>query len=101
QARTLRQAQTGFDNASAARNEAQAALEAAQRSETEAIAEHDNAHRGWIAARERVETLQGDPRNHDAQQLVQAQEEMQRRRGAATQAAQRFEDARSKLQREA
>ncbi len=100
QARTLRQSQTGFDNASAARNQAQAVLEKAQQDEAAAITARDGAHRGWIAARERVDTLQADPRNRDAQQLAQAREEMQRRRNAAEAAASRLEGAQEKLQRE-
>lgn len=101
QARELRQAQTGFDNASAARNQAQAAFEQAQEAETAAVTARDNTRRASLAARERVETLQADPRNRDATQLALAESDMQRRRSAAERAAERFAEARERLHREA
>lgn len=101
QARELRQAQTGFDNASAARNQAQATFEQAQEAETAAVTARDNTRRASLAARERVDTLQADPRNRDATQLALAESDMQRRRSAAERAAKRFAEAQDRLHREA
>ncbi|AMN45537.1 hypothetical protein ACG33_00150 [Steroidobacter denitrificans] len=101
QARELRQAQTGFDNASAARNQAQAALEQAQEVEAAAITARDNTRRASLAARERVDTLQADPANRDATQLALAEGDMQRRRNAAGRAAEQFAEALERLHGEA
>ena len=100
QARELRQAQTGFDNASAARNQAQAAFEQAQEVEAAATTARDNTRRAWLAARERVDTLQTDPRNRDATHLALAEGDMQRRRSAAERAAEQFAAAQERLHRE-
>lgn len=101
QARALRQTQTGFDNASAARNQAQTAFERAQAAETAAGATRDNTRRAWLAARERVDTLQSDPANRDANQLAQAANDARQRSDAAGRAARQLTDAQDRLGREA
>ena len=101
QARELRQAQTGFDNASEARHEAQATLERAHAAEGAATAAHEAAHRAWAAARERLETLQSDPANQDANRLGQAQGDARQRREAGDTARRQRDDAQANLQREA
>jgi len=101
QARELRQAQTGFDNASAARSQAQAAFEQAREVEAAAITARDNTRRAGQAARERVDTLQNDPANRDATQMALAEGDMQRRRNAAGHAVEQFTEAQNRLEREA
>jgi uncharacterized protein (TIGR02680 family) len=101
QARELRQAQTGFDNASEARNQAHAELERAQAAERDADDAHEMARQAYSAARERVETLQSDPANQDANRLAQAEKDADQRRDAAATAASQRNEAIGKLQREA
>lgn len=100
QARELRQAQTGFDNASEARNEAQAALERAHEAEAAAVSAHEVAGRAWATARERLETLQSDPANQDANRLDQAKSDAERRRTAAEAARTQRDEAGTSLERE-
>jgi uncharacterized protein (TIGR02680 family) len=100
QARELRQAQTGFDNASEARNRAQEALEHGREAEAAAIRALDGARQAATVARERVETLQSDPRNQDANRLVQAQHDAQQRAHALVAATERRDAARTRLARE-
>lgn len=101
QARELRQAQTGFDNASEARHRAQAQREQAQATEAAAIDARDQARQTWLAERERVEALQSDPANQDANRLTQAERDAEQRRQAALQAARQCDEAQLKLRREA
>ncbi len=100
QARELRQAQTGFDNASEERNKAQAELDRAQQAEQAGIAAHEQARQGLAAARERLETLQSDPANQDANRLSQAEKDALDARIAAASAARQCDEARQKLSRE-
>ncbi|MDO8776779.1 MAG: TIGR02680 family protein [Burkholderiaceae bacterium] len=100
QARELRQAQTSFDNASEERNRAHAALQKAQAEEAQAIADHENAKRLLVAARERLETLQSDPANQDANRLRQAENDANERQGEANAAGQLRDEAKKNLVRE-
>lgn len=100
QARELRQAQTAFDNASEDRNKAQTALRAAKDAEAEAILSLDAAKRALTAARERLETLQSDPANQDANRLSQAERDADERKTEAARASEQREAARQHLERE-
>ncbi|MDR1934293.1 MAG: TIGR02680 family protein [Candidatus Accumulibacter sp.] len=101
QARSLRQAQTGFDNASEARRHKQDAREQARRAEAAATTAHETARKAWMSAREQVETLQSDPANQDANRLAQAESDANRSRDAALAACKRRDAARGTLQRKA
>ena len=79
QARELRQAQTDFDNASQERNQAQAGLQAALAAETQAQQTQEQAERTQAAQRTRLETLQSDPINQDANRLEGAEKEAGKR----------------------
>ena len=79
QARELRQAQTDFDNASQERNQAQAGLQAARAAEALAHEDHEQAERTLAAQRVRLETLQSDPINQDANRLEGAEKDAARR----------------------
>lgn len=99
-ARSLRSAQTGFDNASRELNEGRAALQAARTIEADALAEQRQAEATLANCRTRLEELQNDPAMADARTLEKAHTEAaQRRRDAegAQQAGQRMQD---RLERE-
>lgn len=100
QARELRQAQTGFDNASEERNKAQADLLSAQQAEEAGVTAHEQARQTLVTARERLETLQSDPANQDANRLNQAQKDARETSVLATSAAEQCEQSRHKLARE-
>lgn len=100
QARELRQAQTGFDSASEERNRAQAELDRTRQAEQAGIAAHEQARQTLAAARERLETLQSDPANQDANRLGQAQKDASDANTAATSATRQRDEARQKLSRE-
>lgn len=87
QARDLRQAQTAYDSASEARNTAHKALGVAQDAEILAMAAHAEAKRLLAAANVRLQTLQSDPANGDANRLNVAMLEAQERQGDAEAAA--------------
>ena len=86
QARNLRQAQTEFDNASRAVNEAQACLQAARDDESRALAEHETAARQLAGQRAQLETLRSDPTMQDANRLDGVAREMQARQRAVAEA---------------
>lgn len=100
QARELRQAQTGFDNASEERNKAQTELDRTRQAEQDGIATHEQARQRLAAARERLETLQSDPANQDANRLSQAEKDALDANSAAAAAAGQCDEARQKLSRE-
>lgn len=100
QARDLRQAQTGYDNASDARNVAHKALGAAQDAEKLATDAHAEAKRLLGAANVRLQTLQSDPANGDANRLNVAMLEAQERRGDAETASLLRDEALQRLVRE-
>lgn len=100
QARELRQAQTGFENASQERNRAHESLDAARAAETQAQAAQEEAERTLAAQRSRYETLQSDPAMQDANRLAEAERHAERRGAAAEKERQAFDDAHTRLQRE-
>lgn len=100
QARELRQAQTGFDNASEARNHAEASLEQNLQAEQRAVQRLETARQALSRDRARLETLQSDPANQDANRLAQAENDARQRQQAAAGALRQRDDARSRLQRE-
>ncbi len=98
QARELRQAQTDFDKASQERNQAQTQLQEAGARETQSQQALDDIERTLAARRTRLETLQSDPINQDANRLEGAEKDASKRWAAAktdatdaTQARQRWE----------
>ncbi|MFM1659742.1 TIGR02680 family protein [Pseudomonas aeruginosa] len=100
QARELRQAQTVFDNASEARNRAQDELVRAQGEQGDANVAYEAAKLAYSAARERVETLQSDPTNQDANRLAQEEGNAAERQRAALTATRQRDEARTKLNSE-
>ncbi|MEO8937776.1 MAG: TIGR02680 family protein [Burkholderiaceae bacterium] len=82
QARELRQAQTDFDNASQVRAQAHAGLQTAHAAEALAKQEDEQAERTAAARRTRLETLQSDPINQDANRLERAQNDAAKRAAA-------------------
>ena len=83
QTRELRQAQTGFDKASEGRNKAHADLKDAQGAEVLAQTDHGETKQILAAARTRLQTLQSDPANQDANRLSQAETDAKERRAEA------------------
>jgi uncharacterized protein (TIGR02680 family) len=75
QARGLRGAQTGFDNASRTLNEARTELDEARNTEAVATTHHQTAKDALRASRARLEILQLDPVNRDANRLDAAAKE--------------------------
>jgi uncharacterized protein (TIGR02680 family) len=100
QARGLRSAQTGFDNASRALNEARSELEAAQKAEAQAVTEHQVADTALRASRARLQVLQSDPVNTDANRLDLAAREADDRQRDASQAELTENQSNSRLARE-
>src|SRR6266700_5890207 len=86
QARGLRGAQTGFDNASRALNDARSELEALQAVEEEANAAQLVAKEAVSANRTRLEVLQSDPINKDGNRLDFASKDAADRQRDAKQA---------------
>ncbi len=100
QARNLRTAQTGFDNASRELNAAREALETTQ-------AEEQHADQAWRQAdtvlttnRTRLEELQNDPAMADAKTLEKADADSRQRRKEANTARQTCYDMQTRLERE-
>ncbi|WDM68004.1 MULTISPECIES: TIGR02680 family protein [Xanthomonas] len=100
QARELRQAQTGFDNASEARHQAQADYEQAKRDEDDASQASEAARQVYAVARERLETLQSDPDNKEANRLAQAEKDAEQRARESQAARAHGERAAATLRRE-
>lgn len=100
QARGLRGAQTGFDNASRASNDARSELEEAQAAEEEAKVAHLAAKEALGTARTRLEVLQSDPINQDANRLDIAFKDADDRRRDAEQAENSAADSRDRFSRE-
>jgi uncharacterized protein (TIGR02680 family) len=101
QARALRRAQTEFDNASRARNEADAQLASARAAEDAAIDRLRRADAMLAGARERLETLHADPLNDAAKRIDDAQRDAQRREDAARDADAQARRAGAEAEREA
>jgi uncharacterized protein (TIGR02680 family) len=87
QARTLRQAQTEFDNASRARSEAHARLENARNEEAKAQTTYHEVEVTLAGERTRLETLRTSPAMEDANRLEMAVQEVAARRRAAEETA--------------
>jgi uncharacterized protein (TIGR02680 family) len=100
QARGLRSAQTGFDNASRALNEARAELEAAHIVEAKAKERHQKADSALRASRARLQVLQSDPVNQDANRLHLAAKEAEDRQRDAAEAERAQKESEVRLARE-
>jgi uncharacterized protein (TIGR02680 family) len=97
QARSLRQAQTEFDNASRARSEAHAWLEAAQAREAVAQKDFEEADVALARGRARLDALRSDPTMQDANRLEQADKETSARQQAMQKAEASVEAAHRRL----
>lgn len=97
QARTLRQAQTEFDNASRARGDALTRLQEAQAEEKEAQARHADAAVALTSARARLDTLHADPTMQDANRLETAAADEAARRRAMQDASTAADEADRRL----
>jgi uncharacterized protein (TIGR02680 family) len=100
QARGLRSAQTGFDNASRALNDARSELEEFQAVEEEANVAHLAAKETLAANRTRLDVLQSDPINQDANRLDFASKDAVDRQQDAEQAEARANESRTRLSSE-
>ena len=100
QAREMRQAQTAFDNASDERNKAQSALREQLEAEAAATQSHELSKRALTVARERLETLQSDPANQDANRLSQAERDFKERGAEAARAVESHSSTQRQLIRE-
>ncbi len=100
QARELRQAQTGFVDASEGRNKAQAELQRTQDAEAGATAALIAARQTLAVMRERLDTLRSDPANQDANRLSQAEKDAGERRNDAAAIGEQCADARRQRDRE-
>ncbi|MBK7004844.1 MAG: TIGR02680 family protein [Burkholderiales bacterium] len=100
QARELRQAQSAFEKASEERNHTQFALQQAQADEAEASTALESAKRLLAAERERLQTLQSDPANQDANRLSQAEKDARDRQAEAHACTQQRDTAHQQQQRE-
>ncbi|WP_322052097.1 TIGR02680 family protein [Paraburkholderia bannensis] len=97
QARDLRQAQTLFDSASELRNKASAEMQRADEAESVAREAHEASRVERQVARERLETLQSDPANQDANRLTQAENDAAQRRVEAATAKKQRDTAHERL----
>ena len=100
QARALRQAETGFENASFARNRAAAAANAAQRAEELAEEGHRQAEASLAGHRERLDVLQADPTMQDANRLEQARSDHEARENAVRKLTDTHHEISQRLERE-
>lgn len=100
QARNLRTAQTGFDNASRELNSARDALETAQAEEKRADQAWQQADAMLAANRTRLEELQNDPAMADAKTLEKADADFRQRDKEANAAQQTRHDMQTRLERE-
>ena len=101
EAGTLRNAQTEFDNASRARNEAQALFKAAEAAEDGARAAREEAELALKRAQARLETLRADPTNRDANRLQNGMRDAEARRRALKEAKVEVEKAEGRARRDA
>jgi uncharacterized protein (TIGR02680 family) len=100
QARGLRGAQTGFDNASRALNEANAGLGRARECEEQADADLQEAKTALTASRTRLDVLRSDPLNREASRLEAAANEANDRERDAAEAERAAQQASEKVERE-
>jgi uncharacterized protein (TIGR02680 family) len=101
QARVLRQAQTEFDNASRAVNDAQAALHEAREAEGRALDANEWAARDFAGERARLDTLRSDPAMQDANRLDLAARDAAARQCALDAARTALDTAADRLRRAA
>ncbi len=99
QARTLRQAQTEFDNASRARGEAQDRLEKTSGEQEKAKFARDNAELALKRERARLEALRTGPVAEDAARLQSAEREAEARQRALQTAGLTIEESVRRLNR--
>jgi uncharacterized protein (TIGR02680 family) len=100
QARTLRSAQTGFDNASRELNEAKEALHAAQLKERQHQERVRELEACLLRDRAVLEELNADPVMRDARRLEETERNAQERRREVLAAERALHDAERRLQRE-
>ena len=100
QSGNLRGAQSGFDKASRALNDARGALLLAQQAEATALAQRKQAETTLAASRTRLEELMADPAMQDANRLASAETDAQNRHREAATAERLLADAKLKLERE-
>jgi uncharacterized protein (TIGR02680 family) len=101
EAGALRSAQTEFDNASRARNDAQALLKDAEAAEEGAQEARREAELTLKRAQARLETLRADPTNQDANRLENSERDAQSRRRALDEARLAREKAERRSRRDA
>jgi uncharacterized protein (TIGR02680 family) len=100
QARNLRGAQTGFDTASRALNEARAEFDTARETEAQADVDLQNAKDALRSSRTRLQVLQLDPLNRDANRLDLAAKDAGERERDAHEAELAEIESKRKLDRE-
>ncbi|MGJ7541508.1 TIGR02680 family protein [Variovorax sp. LT1R16] len=100
QARNLRSAQTGFDNASRELNEGREVLQAAHAEEARALEAHQQAEATLAASRTRLDELQNDPAMADAKTLEKARTDAGQRRKDADAALQTRQLMQARLKQE-
>jgi uncharacterized protein (TIGR02680 family) len=100
EAASLRGAQTEYDNASRARNEALMRFEAAQAEETSAKQAREAADLALARGRARLDTLYADPANQDANRLEESAKEAKERRRAVAGAEAEVEKAEWRARRD-
>ena len=100
QSGNLRGAQSGFDKASRALNDARGALLLAQQSEAGAREQRGQVETTLAASRTRLEALMADPAMQDANRLATAETDARNRQREAATAERLLADARLKLERE-
>lgn len=97
QARILREAQTEFTRASRERADAHAAETEARTVEETVKAEYGQASENLVKARSRLETLQADPTNQDANRLSLAEADVTERQGAKVDAENKLKVSQDRL----
>ena len=101
EAGALRNAQTEFDNASRARNEAQTAFREAEAAEEGARSSRDEMDLALKRMQARLETLRADPTNQDANRLANSERDAEARRRALQEAKLAAEKAAQRSRRDA
>jgi uncharacterized protein (TIGR02680 family) len=100
QARSLRSAQTGFDNASRALNEAKAEVDRAREGEARAHSDLQKAKTALASSRTRLDVLRSDPLNREASRLEAAANEARDRDRDAADAEGAAQEAMKRRERE-
>jgi uncharacterized protein (TIGR02680 family) len=100
QARSLRSAQTGFDNASRAVNEAKVQLDRARESEAGADDDVQKAKATVASSRTRLDVLRSDPLNREASRLEAAANDARDRERDAAEAKLAAQEATRRFERE-